>query len=139
VDETVKPYTGGCLCGAVRYEATAEPVAAGFCYCADCRKASGSGSIPFILFRAEDIAFTGEVEVFRSPSFRGGQAERNSCPVCASLVFGGVVGEAKMHSVYAGSLDEPSRFHPAIAIFERDRPAWVAPPEGLTVFHTMPE
>ena len=48
-------YTGGCLCGAVRYAATGQPMAAGFCYCPDCRKASGSGSIPFILFRAEDI------------------------------------------------------------------------------------
>ena len=32
-------YRGGCLCGALRYEATAEPLYAGLCYCADCRKA----------------------------------------------------------------------------------------------------
>ncbi len=132
-------YTGGCLCGAVRYEASAAPVAAGYCYCADCRKASGAGAIPFMLFRAEDIAFSGATTVFRAPSFRGGPSERNSCPVCASLVFGMVVGEALMHSVYAGSLDDAAQFTPTMAIFERDRPAWVAPPEGLTVFQTMPE
>ena len=79
------------------------------------------------------------MSIFRSQASRGGQAERNSCPVCASLVFGGVVGEAKMHSIYAGSLDDPAQFQPTTAIFERDRPAWVARPEGLTVFHTMPE
>ncbi|RYD89156.1 MAG: aldehyde-activating protein, partial [Sphingomonadales bacterium] len=36
-------FTGGCLCGAVRYEAAGEPIVSGHCYCSDCRKASGSG------------------------------------------------------------------------------------------------
>ncbi len=41
-----KRITGGCLCGALRYEAEGEPHFAGYCCCADCRKASGSGFIP---------------------------------------------------------------------------------------------
>jgi hypothetical protein len=43
------------------------------------------------------------------------------------------------HTIYAGSLDDPARFHPTIAIFARDRPAWVPLPPGLTVFETMPD
>ena len=50
MSETGKRYTGGCLCGALRYEAVGEPLYAGLCYCADCQKASGSGFIPFIGF-----------------------------------------------------------------------------------------
>ena len=46
MSETV--YSGGCLCGAVRYEAQGEPLYAGHCYCEDCRKASGGGFIPFM-------------------------------------------------------------------------------------------
>ena len=53
-------YSGGCLCGALRYQATAEPLYAGLCYCADCRKASGSAFIPFMGFRAADLVITGE-------------------------------------------------------------------------------
>lgn len=34
---------GGCLCGAVRYEASAEPVFSGHCYCVDCQKETGGG------------------------------------------------------------------------------------------------
>jgi hypothetical protein len=41
--------SGGCLCGALRYEVEGEPLFAGYCYCADCRKGSGSG-IPFMGF-----------------------------------------------------------------------------------------
>jgi len=30
------PFTGGCRCGAVRYECTAEPIATIHCHCRDC-------------------------------------------------------------------------------------------------------
>ena len=33
---------GGCLCGAVTYEAKGDPAFVGHCYCVDCRKASGT-------------------------------------------------------------------------------------------------
>jgi hypothetical protein len=139
MSDTGTPYTGGCLCGAVRYEATGEPLWAGHCYCADCRKASGSGFIPFMGFASVAVRFSGETNRFRSKAFRGGEAVRNSCPVCGGLVFGGVVGEDDSHTIYAGSLDDPSRFHPQIAIFTRDRPAWALIPPDLTTFDTMPE
>lgn len=132
-------YTGGCLCGAVRYEAEGEPTLAGYCYCADCRKASGSGFIPFMGFRADSVQFTGQTLRFLSKAAGGGDAVRNSCPVCGGLVFGGVVGKDVSHTIYAGSLDDPSIFRPTIAIFNRNRPAWVGLPPGLKVFYTLPE
>ncbi len=131
--------TGGCLCGAVRYVAVGEPVLSGYCYCADCRKASGSGFIPFMGFPAGALTFSGRTRQFTSKSARGGDAVRNSCPVCGGLVFGGVVGKDDSHTIYAGSLDDPSSFHPTIAIFNRDRPAWVALPPGLRAFATLPD
>ena len=131
-------FTGGCLCGAVRYEARGEPSLCGHCYCSDCRKASGSGFIPFMGFASANVRFSGETRQSRTRAFRGGEAVRNHCAVCGSLVFGGVVGEDDSHTIYAGSLDDPSAFHPTIAIFTRDRPAWAALPAGLTTFETMP-
>jgi hypothetical protein len=130
--------TGGCLCGAVRYEARGEPSYAGYCCCADCRKASGSGFVGFLGFPASAVSFSGETLRFTSRSFRGGESVRNSCPTCGGLVFGGVVGQDVEHTLYAGSLDDASAFHPQIAIFNRDRPDWVLLPAGLTVFETMP-
>jgi hypothetical protein len=47
-----RTYSGGCLCGAVRWEAHGEPVSQGYCCCPDCRKASGSGFIPWMMFSA---------------------------------------------------------------------------------------
>jgi hypothetical protein len=131
-------HTGGCLCGQVRYELTGEPEFCGYCFCADCRKASGSGFIPFMGFPAARVRFSGKAFQYSSPAARGGMAVRNFCPVCSGLVFGGVVGESASHTIYAGSLDDPTLFKPTMAIFTRDRPDWVPLPPGLTVFETMP-
>jgi hypothetical protein len=131
-------YSGGCLCGALRYEATAEPLYAGLCYCADCRKASGSGFIPFMGFRAADIVIAGAARQSHVPSFNGGTATRNRCSHCGSLVFGGEYGTSDEYTIYAGSLDEPARFVPTMALFVRDRPAWAEVKPGLAEFETMP-
>jgi len=130
--------TGGCLCGAVRYEASSEPINAGYCCCGDCRKASGSGFIPFMGFDASAVRFSGETRLSIARAVHGGEAVRNHCAACGGLVFGGVVGEVDSHTIYAGSLDDPSWFKPTMAIFNSRRPDWVLLPEGLTVFEEMP-
>ena len=134
MSEAKTRYPGGCLCGALRYEAQGEPKVAGHCYCADCRKASGSGFVPFMGFAADAVRFRGESVKFRSKAASGGNAVRNFCPECGGLVFGGEIGVTKSFTIYAGSLDDPSLFHPTVAVFTRDRPLWAAVPPGLTVF-----
>ena len=142
MDSETRPISqiraGGCLCGAVRYEAEGEPTLTGHCYCGDCRKASGSGFIPFMGYSSTAVRFTGETLKFRSMSARGTESVRNSCPICAGLVFGGEVGKDTSHTIYAGSLDDPSSFHPKIAIFAKGRPDWAIIPPDLMVFDGLP-
>lgn len=130
--------TGGCLCGAVRYTTSAPPGMQGLCYCADCRKASGSAFIPFMGFDATAIVFTGATRQHVARSARGTDAVRNFCPVCGGLVFGGIPGVDDSHTIYAGSLDDPAVFQPTIAIFTAARPSWAPLPDGLTLFAGLP-
>lgn len=130
--------TGGCLCGAVRYEAKWPPLAMGLCYCADCRKASGSGFIPFAVFASETLHITGPLISYASPAANGREALRNSCAVCASLVFGGPLGKTDSHTLYVGSADEPAWFKPTMAIFARNVPPWLTIPPELKRFDTLP-
>lgn len=130
--------TGGCLCGALRFEAEGEPIYAGHCYCADCRKASGSGFIPFMGFAAEAVRFGGPWRTFTCLAANGGNSDRNFCPTCGGLVFGGVVGESDSFTIYAGGLDDPSVFHPTIAIFTQGRPDWAVIPPGFDVYDRGP-
>jgi hypothetical protein len=139
MSKTGKRFAGGCLCGALRYEAEGVPDYMGHCYCEDCRKASGSGFIPFMGFAASVVRFTGRSLSFTSKAANGGNAMRNSCPVCGSLVFGGEIGKDTSHTIYAGTLDDPSLFHPSIAIFTRGRPDWAVIPPGLKIFERAPQ
>ena len=138
-EEVRTEYRGGCLCGALRWTGSGEPLYAGLCYCADCRKASGSAFIPFLAFPASALTFTGASRQYRSRSIRGSDAVRNFCPGCGGLVFGGEPGRDESHTIYAGSLDDPALFAPTLAIFDRDRPAWAPLPPGLAAFRTMPD
>ena len=45
-----KPYTGGCACGAIRYEISAEPLAMIDCQCHDCQHTSGTGHGSYLSF-----------------------------------------------------------------------------------------
>ena len=48
------------------------------------------------------------------------------------------MGMTGSFTIYAGTLDDPSTFHPTMAIFTRDRPEWVILPAGLRMFEAMP-
>lgn len=135
---TAKILTGGCLCGDLRWKAHAPPHNMGICYCSDCRKASGSGFIPFMNFDASALTITGRWTVHRMTHADGREAVRNSCVVCGGLVFGGPLGETDSHTIYAGSLDDPAQFKPTMAIYTRDKPDWVDVPAGLRQFDAMP-
>jgi len=136
--EAERVLTGGCLCGAVRYEAAGEPLYSGFCYCADCRRASGAGAVPFMGYPKDAFRVCGETKQARKRLMRGGEAVRNFCPECGSLLFGGEYGVSEQHTVYAGTLDDPSAFHPTHAIMAGERAPWAAVLDGLELHDGMP-
>jgi hypothetical protein len=138
LSESGKRYTGGFLCGQVRYEEEGEPLYAGLCSCTDCQKASGSAFIPFMGFASSAVRFNGRTLQYTTKAANGGDAVRNSCPVCGSLVFGGDGGQGQLIHDLPGTLDDPSSFHPTAAIFARSRPAWAPIPPGLTIYDAMP-
>jgi hypothetical protein len=50
------PRTGGCLCGAIRYETVGEPVFTLRCHCRDCQRQSGAAHVPPLASLARDFA-----------------------------------------------------------------------------------
>ena len=47
------PFSGGCACGAIRYECTAEPVLMFHCHCRDCQRASGGPYSSYVIVPAD--------------------------------------------------------------------------------------
>lgn len=58
--------TGGCMCGAVRYEAGEDPYFVGFCHCRMCQRTYGQGSGIFVVFRKDVLRITkGEPKYYK--------------------------------------------------------------------------
>ncbi len=45
-----KSYTGGCACGAIRYDISGEPMAMVDCQCRDCQRRSGTRHSSYLAF-----------------------------------------------------------------------------------------
>jgi hypothetical protein len=56
-------FTGGCLCGAVRYEANAEPALVAVCHCVTCQKNTGSSYSFNLGMPADAVSITGDGKV----------------------------------------------------------------------------
>ena len=92
-------FTGGCLCGRVRYECTAEPFFMGNCHCRDCQKASGGAYEPDIGLPAAALNITGAVKYYDTKADSGNTLSRGFCP--------GVRCEfVRQDQRYAGSRDD---------------------------------
>ena len=107
------PFSGGCACGAIRYECSAEPVMMLKCHCRNCQQMTGSGFSPAVLVPAEAFRVTrGQLRYHFTPSAAGGQHKRGFCAECGSLLTGGENTERPkgVVGVTAGSLDDPSWF-----------------------------
>ena len=131
--------TGGCLCGAVRYEITGPALWTGHCYCRDCQKESGGGHVSVLGVAAEHLHVTkGEAARYSSPGRSGMEVVRCFCPSCGSALFGHptITGDNRM--VRAGSLDDPSGLTMGMAIFTSHAQPWDQPAEGLTCFPEAP-
>jgi len=107
--------TGGCLCGAVRIEATERPNRVGLCHCLDCRKHTGSLFHASAIFPEKAVTVTGETRAFNGRSF---------CPRCGSSVFGR--GEDEIE-VSLGALDAPDQFTPTYELWTVRRENWLPP------------
>ena len=44
-------FTGGCACGAIRYEISGKPVFMNHCQCQDCQRRSGTGHGSYLTLR----------------------------------------------------------------------------------------
>ena len=52
-------HEGGCVCGSVRYRTIGAPMLATVCHCTFCQKRTGSAFSEPVIFRMEQVEFSG--------------------------------------------------------------------------------
>lgn len=117
------PFTGGCACGAIRYESSAEPLLMLKCHCRDCQRVTGGGHASYILLPVNAVKLTsGELRHHSTESPHMGRHQRGFCADCGSPVTAGerADGTSETTALHAGSLDDPSGFQSQMDVWTCD-------------------
>ena len=124
-------WTGGCLCGAVRYRATADPIRAVNCHCGMCRRLSGAAFPTHVHFAVAAFTWTtGKPTRYRtSPA-----AERGFCHRCGSTLSMHETVLDDRVQVTLGSLDRPENARPDDHVWTESQLGWLHMDDDLPRF-----
>ena len=129
--------TGGCHCGAIRYEASAGPSRHALCHCSDCRKSAGAPVVGWAIFGMNDVKVTKGTPRVRASSEHG---RRHFCADCGAglfytndVIFVGVI------DVQSATLDNPDEIMaPMAQIQTAERIGWMKHAHLLPEFERYP-
>ena len=130
-------FKGGCACGAVRYEASADPIFVGLCHCTSCQKLTGSAFLPVVAIPTASMTVTGKTTQFDSSGDSGKATHRNFCPVCGSTVFDSADMMPGVTMLTVGTMDNPDMVKPAMQIYCDSAMPWATVPD-VQAFPKMP-
>jgi hypothetical protein len=119
------PFSGGCACGAVRYESAAKPILMLHCHCRDCQRSSGGPHASFVVVPTETFKISkGSPRFYDTPSEGGGKTYRAFCPDCGSPIMGKPDMVPQFVAIRTASLDDPSGFNLQMEVWTSDAHSW---------------
>ena len=132
-------FEGGCYCGALRYEATGDPLFKGQCHCRECQYISGGH--PNLLLALPEAGFSytkGTAKEFRRGDLDN-PVTREFCADCGTHILAKSPGVPGSVILKVGTLDDPSTFgEPQMAIFLCDKQSFHHVPDGVASFDRTP-
>jgi hypothetical protein len=125
------PQTGGCQCGAIRYEITEEPVLVYTCHCTDCQRLTSSAFSMGVVVAEVGLKLTGvEPRRLQRTADSGRVSTRLVCPECGSWICGLTAGrDASDTGRHARPWLRPTRH-----IWTRSKQPWITFAEGDEIF-----
>ena len=129
-------HTGGCHCGAIRYEVSGAPKIHALCHCSDCRRHAGAPMVGWTMFAVENVKTVRGVPRVYASSEHG---RRHFCPECGTGLF---YTNAKILpgiiDVQSATYDDPNAFPPRAHIQVAERIAWMEKAHELPTFERFP-
>ena len=131
--------TGGCFCGAIRYEIEGAPFRIANCHCDDCRKATGAAYSTNVFFKEEQITvLRGSTKKFDHVADSGNGMTKEFCGNCGSQIFGtGAMRPGVIH-VKVGTIDDASFVAPDVNLYTSHALGCTLIDENVDNFETMP-
>ena len=116
-------YTGGCLCGKIRYRLSGNPSFPHFCSCDDCQRWSGAPVVAWVDFPRASLVWEspdGEPALFRSSK----RTQRGFCSSCGGTLCALDDGSNSV-SITISTLDDPSAIVPKAHSYAEMAPKWL--------------
>ena len=129
---------GGCLCGAVRYTLSADPIMTAVCHCTHCQRQSGGVFSVNLMVPEAAYAQAGETAIFADNGDSGQPVYRLFCGACGSPILSKVASMPGMVMVKAGTLDDMAGITPGLELYTDHAATWVSPIEGVRRFAQAP-
>jgi hypothetical protein len=133
-----KTYTGGCACGAIRYEIAAEPFEMTDCQCRQCQQRSGTGHGSYLAFPRTAVKAEGEAKQWDAVGDLGTVKSHAFCPTCGSPVYLTFPAMPDIFIVHAASLDDPGRYRPQKILWAAAGHPWDRLDPAVPKFDKMP-
>lgn len=121
---TEMALTGGCNCGAVRYEITSETGFSLLCQCRRCQRATGTGHATKFNVARDELPVSGRTASYDDDADSAHRVRYQFCPACGSPLFGGTTQFPDSINVHAASLDDPSVFKPERMVHSASAQPW---------------
>ena len=100
-------HTGGCLCGAIKYEFENDPAVYGVCHCLNCQKQAGSAFSTLASVAKADFKMTGEPKLYVDEETTSGNAvERYFCGNCGSPIYSALPSQPDSIFLKTGTMDD---------------------------------
>ncbi|MGD9883424.1 MAG: GFA family protein [Reyranella sp.] len=128
--------TGGCHCGAIRYQIEGEAIVHALCHCADCRRHSGAPMVGWTMYPEAAVkVIKGSPKVYESSQ----HGRRHFCPDCGTGLF--YVNAEMLPSiidVQSGTYDDPEIVPPQVHVQVAERLRWMERANELPMFQRYP-
>lgn len=133
--------TGGCQCGALRYEVDLSQVQTLYCcHCRECQKQSSSGfGMSMVVPSAAFRLVAGAPQGWSRQADSGRQVEGFHCPACGSRVFHSSSRGGGFTNVRAGSLDDTSGLRPVGHLWTDSKQDWLVLPADSLCYPQQPD
>ena len=128
--------TGGCQCGAVRYEAAGEPQHHAVCHCADCRASAGAPLVAWMAFAEDQVRVTqGTLTTYTGKT----GAQRQFCPACGTgLIYTNAEMLPGIIDIQSATLDTAADEVPGAQIQHAERLVWIDDLAAMPAFARFP-
>jgi hypothetical protein len=135
------PQSGGCQCGAVRYEIAGPPTVVYACHCTECQKQSGAAfAMAAVIPQAQFRLTQGTPALFARQTSSTKTMECWFCPSCGTRLFHMPGGAAYPNrNIKPGTLDDTSWLVPTIHFWTRSAQPWIRIPDDATRYETQPD